>query len=1064
MRRKMLSLLLALAMLLTAMSAPAALAAETADGAGSFLSWLQGEYAQPETEYYPEVRWWMNMGYHTDESLTEALDDFEKSGFSGVEFLAMGEAGNPNNAGYGWGSEEWIEDTKLLIREATERGMGFSLTSGAHWGNANLPVTWEIEPGVNWSADHPAAGQTLSQSSVDVAAGETFAGELPRTVGEVPDVTKTTLAAIVAVGYSGEGGPTELDPEDAQALTWDEADLTDTGVQIEWMAPETNDHYRLYAFWIHGSASKSEPSASTNYMINYVDPEGVQALQKYWEENILTPDMQQLIRENGRGELYMDSLELGNRGNTGLLWGFTLLDAFEERNGYRLEPYLPFLMGSFSSSSVNFTYFPNDVVTGDTGNAFIDRVRNDFYQVMTDTYTRNVLEPMTEWLHGFGMSLRAEPAYSGNAFYDLSQSAKYVDTVETESLEFATQIDSYRNFSGPARLYGKTLSSETGAIIRIAAIATSQTAYADSLERYSEIINTQLAAGIARVSLHATAVRWSDSEETAWPGYEGGSMGVMFGERWDGRHPYSEHYREWTTMIARNQKAMRQGASRSDVAILRYDNALNMTLMGSVGPNNGMLNDDTTFMYWQDLSMQEAGYNYDYFSPQLLTDENIVFEDGLIQPDGPGYKAIIVYQEELPLESAKVLLSWAQQGLPVVFVNNTVEMGSIDIVTNAVTTRTHEVAASHAFFSDESDEELAAVVAEIKALDNVRTIDVQADIVPTLQSLGVYPRAQYAEPNDTILTCMREDEENGALYLYAYNYKPGYAVTQTWDDLGEATTFTVAIEGEGKPYEIDAWTGEVEPIGTYRVEDGRTIVEITLTPAATTLIALDLGEESLHALESDAYATFDRDGGFYIQATQSGEYTTLLSNGEEITTEVQDVDDIALGPWDVTVTEWTAGEQETRTETKPGKDYTTTEYGWTTDKTPVELGTFTSEELKAWKDMGSDKSGVGTYTTTFELPEGWSDANGAILQLGCVYRGSVVAYVNGTRVPVPFESLRVDISDYLLPGQTNELTIEVGSTLGMSLGGEGRTDLDYGMVGEAKLITYTEVQIADLAA
>ena len=49
---------------------------------------------------------------------------------------------------------------------------------------------------------------------------------------------------------------------------------------------------------------------------------------------------------------------------------------------------------------------------------------------------------------------------------------------------------------------------------------------------------------------------------------------------------------------------------------------------------NNLMNDTATF--WKDLSLQGAGYTYEYFSSLILRDEeNITYEDGLLQPEGP---------------------------------------------------------------------------------------------------------------------------------------------------------------------------------------------------------------------------------------------------------------------------------------------------------------------------------------------------------------------------------------------------------------------------------------------
>jgi sugar diacid utilization regulator len=53
--------------------------------------------------------------------------------------------------------------------------------------------------------------------------------------------------------------------------------------------------------------------------------------------------------------------------------------------------------------------------------------------------------------------------------------------------------------------------------------------------------------------------------------------------------------------------------------------------------------------FWKDLSLQRAGYTYDFFSPQLLLDDVIRYDEKALLPDGPGYRALLVYQEQLLL-------------------------------------------------------------------------------------------------------------------------------------------------------------------------------------------------------------------------------------------------------------------------------------------------------------------------------------------------------------------------------------------------------------------------------
>ncbi|MDR1043330.1 MAG: fibronectin type III domain-containing protein, partial [Clostridiales Family XIII bacterium] len=1052
-RRRLLSVMLAV--LLVAISVPASFADNAVSRAAddTFATYLHDQFDAPETVYRPEVRWWMDAGSHTDRTLREDISSIAEMGFGAAEFLAMDSTdGQIDYSKYGWGSDEWIDDTKLIIKESTDNGLGFSLTSGTNWSNANLPDTYEIEPGVLYSPDHPSSGKEISYTTDDVASGNAYNGELPEysLPSEIsPVVTKQDLVSVVAVGIKADG---TLDVEDTNVIGETSLIRTATGVGVNWTAPTTNASYRVFAIWQHGSAENNKPSVANNYTINYVDPDGAAALMKYWNEVILTPDVRELIRENGRGELYMDSLELTGHGNGGLLWGTTLLDEFEDRWGYSLEPYIPFLFnsgGRLAGGALlgfgNFDNYPISGTTGRSGNEELDRVRNDFYQVLTEIYIENVLEPLQAWLQPLGMTLRAEVSYGGE-FYEIGQATKAVDKLETESLEFGAQIDAYRNFSGPAHLYGKPLSSETGAI--------GGSLYQAPLDTFNQMVYTQFVSGIGRTVLHVYSSQWGHEGSSEWPGYAGQSNWT---ERWEKRQPVSEHYQEWTAMVARYQKALRKGIPRVDIGILRNDYMQDMFLGQDNWTNKGMLTD--TGLYLRDTTLQNAGYTYDYFSPLLLTDNDISYGDGVVQPDGPGYQALVVYQEELPLESARVLLQRASAGLPIVFVDGATELGRPNLMGHLgyapPFSVQHDEAAVRPLFSTESDAALSGIIAQIKALGNVRVVDNQANIKGALAELGVYPRVQFAESNDEILTYTRKDEAQDTLYLYAYNYKPGAAAMAGWETSRAPSTVEVAIDEIGKPYELNAWTGEINPVA-YQVKNGRTVMGITLAPGAATMIALNLDDEvalRVHPVVStaDRIIPYNSESN-YIAADQSGSYITKLSDGREVTTRIAVPEDIVLSNWNLNVQTWTKGDWERREETKPGAGYTTYEYRYNTKKTLNRLGSLAS--LKPWHELGVDDSGIGTYTATFTLPADWTDKNGAKLQIGSIFRNSAVAYINGNRIALPLESLEVDITKYLKkPGQMNTVQIEVATTLQNSLGLGALQK--YGMVGETKIETYT---------
>ena len=124
-------------------------------------------------------------------------------------------------------------------------------------------------------------------------------------------------------------------------------------------------------------------------------------------------------------------------------------------------------------------------------------------------------------------------------------------------------------------------------------------------------------------------------------------------------------------MIARYQMLLRQGKPRMDLGIVRLDyNFNNMVFSGDEKElYEKKLMRGNEGLYWKDMQLQNAGYTWDYFAPQLLEEEFVDFTDGELLPDGPGYQALIFYQNVLPLKTAEKLLAMAKKGLPILFVN-----------------------------------------------------------------------------------------------------------------------------------------------------------------------------------------------------------------------------------------------------------------------------------------------------------------------------------------------------------------------------------------------------------
>ena len=934
----------------------------------------------PPIEYRPELRWWLAEGLHTDETLRYEIDAAHRLGFGGMEFLAMDE-GNIDHARYGWGAEEWVHDSQIVVEETTRRNMSVSFTSGTNWSNANLP---SIDP------DHPGAAKELDLVSEDLPAGASRSGALPRIdlqaqpaarhlPGQRGMIRTQTLVAVVAARVLRKtevGAILDLDSV---------VELTDQ-VQDEalvWTAPDVGN-WRLYVYWMHGTGQTASPSASTNYTVSYVDPDGAQAVIDYWDSVVLTPELRQQIAANPRAQMYMDSLELSTFGAGGLFWGRTVVEEFATRRGYEITPWLPFLTRDVPFMAVDTVYHNEPV---EQHRITVDKVRFDYVRTLTDLYIENMLRPFAAFLHANEMTLRAEISYG--LPFELTRPGPEVDGIETESLEFAAQIDAYRLLAGPAHLFGKQYSSETG--------ATTRNHILDH-RFYDQIIATQLAAGITKTVLHGWASTAGAEGVTEWPGHEG--MWSKFSERFDTRQPGAEFYPLWNAAIGRYQLLLRQGRPRIDVGILRTDHFTdNMSGIGFIDDDGRRIPDEEAYgqlwmrnrenHWWQDLGMQDAGWTYEFFDGSLLLHDDVSFSDGLVQPSGPGYQALIVYQSALDPDVAAELLDWARQGLKVLLVHGTREL---KLLSKGLHT-SHDRAAARTPELDGRDDELAATMAELLALPTVAAVDDPAQTVNALRHLGVKGRAEFTQENRNVLSHLREDGDLLHLYLYHFLYENG-----------EPTEVEVALPGSGAVHRIDGWSGTVRPHAGVRQDRGHTMVTVPLHPGETALLTLD---------------------------------RSVAAPAE--TTQIPPETVAELAEWEVAVESWDAGDLQLITEDR-GLGYQTREVRPLTAVTRIDAGT---GNLRPWKDLqpvGPAVSGVGEYKTTLHLAETPRAAARYVLDLGSTAGGLGSVRVNDGEAS-GFDTSRpvVDVTEDLRVGE-NTVTIRVSSSLNNRLLARGYYD------------------------
>ncbi|WP_300266687.1 glycosyl hydrolase [Microbacterium sp.] len=1044
--------------------------AQAADSGSAFAQALESKYVDPDRVFSTDVRWWIGDASHTDDTIREQIQHLYDAGFRGVELCMQNDPGAPDDV-YAYGTDQWEHKWELMMNELLDLGMSVYLTSGTNWATSNVPG---LDP------TSQAAMQNLTMGTAEIAANES--------ISALPQPAENSMRAgaelVSAYAYRVVEGDT-VDPDSYIDLSTIVASSPEGWDQkIDWTAPEDGP-YRVFGIWTQGTYQTSDPSAELAYTTNYFDERGVEALKDFWEHHLLSDaELAAKIKE-GDVQLFMDSLEIHPGGGSEFegsvaqsdqftFWAEDMAEQFEQRKGYDITPYLFLLRGTKAN-----VYDPYHGVhkTGvyklDGDEDLRERVINDFQDVQTQLYRERMLRPMKKWLNSVGIETRAQISYGKPL--EISEPAMDVDYPEAENFNQYNQVDILRLWTGGAKLENKVLSTETGA---------QMPAYNGTVQNNLRDAYSQFAAGFQRIVWHVWAADYGYGNYD-WPGYVPFAFGdyVLTGMfRYLGdSNPDIRDYDELNAHLGRVQQLLQTGESRTDIGFVNQNWFQGVRFGGGTGDDNSAMNWQQAHqgVYYRSTELQDNGYTYDYFSPDFLFDDDVSFDPETQTIEKAGYKAVVLYQSWLDFDGAKRILDWAEQGLKVVIL---------------------EDAASQTPFNDGGDDELAAVITELKGLDTVRQAHVadmpeggyfssdpggyDDDILEQLQDLGVEPYSGFPEPNLQLLTQTRQDAD-GNQYVFAYNYDDGSYLDKSHKEsvrnaeVGDSIQTEIVQDGEFVPYEIDPWTGEVTQLADYRWEDGKTVVPVDINYNDIGLLAFDKVDEApVHVVSTNASSTYATTQGVVARAGETGIIETELSDGTLHSDEVEVPKPFDITDWNVTIDSWLPNDEAgdlVRTETVNGVETVNRKTSTKIDQIDVQLDT-----LKPWDEIdevGKAVSGTGHYEATF----GWdaSTATGAYLDFGRDFVSTMEVWINGRKVGgdvstnpskvrkdvggtvgdgrggqidlvgedlytggIDWSTPRADISDYLVDGE-NEIVIDYSSVL-------SNVQIDRGVVAEGR--------------
>ncbi|KAG7095059.1 hypothetical protein E1B28_005849 [Marasmius oreades] len=998
-------------------------------------AWAQhsrGTFANPGTG--PKWRYWIEDSSAELDVLQTDVAEMAKIGSSGFELLSYQSYGgvesdkgdvvvDPTDVAFG--SDKFVTVTETLIRAAITNNITIDFTLGPNQG-AGVPVKPE-------DVDQEGMLTELVFGSHFLKPGESFNGTLPPPV-IVPFVAtdgvirsaNTTEKFLVAVlgaqlvqGANPSAKLVSLDFNTVMDLT-DTVQDSDSTSSVSW-TPNANRTSVLLAYYYRrngfpearggfNGVQDNKPGSWGSFIVDHFSPKGVNISSTFIQNSVLSRNgIGELLAEPGVGKyMWEDSMEFQAQ----VWWTPTLPQRFQERHGYSINKALP-VFHSLLPAHAMFASGLNVNQTfdyGSTSNAWA--FTDDYRDTLTTLYMDYMLA-FNEWSNSIGLQFSNQPAY--NYQLDVGASAPVPDVPEIESLGFPT-IDQAREISGGVHLGKRPIfSSETGARRNLAMALTMAQLLEDSKGQFASHVNLLMLHGYSYSGPYP---------KTTWPGIC--TFAYNFAEMHGPRMPAWDHYGEYMSFLARNQYILQSGVPKVDVALYRraYDATRNRP---SPFPSTALIN---------------AGYTYEYVSPENFKLPGVSVSEGHLAVDGPAYKALVLSRvQNITIDAAQSLIEFATDGLPIVIAGGLPRgIPGFDVQDGKQNTRVNDL------------------MQQLTALPVVKVVTDEDAIPGALLSLGVAP-ATSIHPLSPSLYAIRRNENTASgttSHFFLYNQN------------STAINFTLTLSPgfNGTPFVLDPWNGTVSPVAIWsRTDKGIVIPGISLAPLQSALFTVT-SEQSFEGVSSpavhitkagaDVFAAISS-SGIEVRSLHEGSQQITLSNGQSRTVKLalDGANTQELTGWQLNITSW-----------EPPQDLSKVD-SVLVPHPPINL----TQGLVPWDQLDghANTSGVGTYVTTFEWTHARNGGVGVQLNFGVVVH-TLKAWLNGVQLTTadPVHPV-IDISALVKQG-SNTLRVDAASTLVNALNtvpqimslGQLRSSTDpqrppnqhYGLIVPVRLIPY----------
>jgi len=560
------------------------------------------------------TRWWWFGGAVTPEEITRELTFMHEAGLRGVELQPVypvevddAQRGVRNVCYF---SQEWFDRLRHTAKEAKRVGLQFDFTLGSGWpyGGPFIPIE--------------LAARRLRVLEQDVAGPRELTWDLsPHLVGE---------EKIVGVVASPVLASQQPDLSRSRVITDQIKEILSnnlrTGMGLDrWPVPPGEWRLMVFIDSPTGMQVKRPTLGMEGYVLDHFNREALELFLRAVGDRTL--EELKPLGFPAIHSVFCDSLEV-----YGADWTSKFMEAFRERRGYDLAPYLPALWQDAGPLTPHFRY--------------------DYHLTLSDLILDGFFRPLAEWSEKHGVQARVQ---AHGAFGDVIEAYALAHIPEGENIFLGDRcqvnLRHRRLASSAAHLYRKPVASaETYTWLRMPLFFV-------TLEMMKAATDSTFLDGINQIVNHGYSYSPPQAGAPGWVFYA--STLINHNNTWWRHYPHLVRY------VQRTAALLQQGVAVNPIAVyLPLADVFAKFGSGALSIDVELENHLGAEFF---DGLRRAGYDFDLLNDGALSHAKV--DQGKLQIGTGVYSAVVVPSVRfMPPESLERLAEFAESGGLVVFI------------------------------------------------------------------------------------------------------------------------------------------------------------------------------------------------------------------------------------------------------------------------------------------------------------------------------------------------------------------------------------------------------------